>query len=103
MFRDIATIVSDKCVNPETKRPYPVGIIEKSMKEAHISIKPNKSTKQQALEVIRKLQETLKIERAQMKLKITIPGGKQYRSKVKELASSIELENFSGGDLEMVN
>ena len=29
MFRDIATTISDKCVNPETKRPYPVSIIEK--------------------------------------------------------------------------
>ncbi|XP_022255321.1 ribosome maturation protein SBDS-like [Limulus polyphemus] len=47
MFKDIATIVSDKCVNPETKRPYPVSIIEKSMKEMHFSVKPSKSTKQQ--------------------------------------------------------
>lgn len=24
MFRDIATIVADKCVNPTSNRPYPV-------------------------------------------------------------------------------
>ena len=47
MFRDIATIVSEKCVNPETKRPYPVGVIESAMKETHFSVKPNKSSKQQ--------------------------------------------------------
>lgn len=46
-YRDIATVVADMCVNPETKRPYPVTIIEKSMKEAHFSVRPNKSTKQQ--------------------------------------------------------
>ena len=49
MFRDIATVVSDKCVNPETRRPYTVGVIERAMKDAHISVKPNKNTKQQVM------------------------------------------------------
>ena len=47
MFRDIATIVAEKCVNPETKRPYTVGMIERAMKDIHISVKPNRGTKQQ--------------------------------------------------------
>lgn len=47
MFRDIATIVAEKCVNPETKRPYTVSLIEKAMKDIHYSVKANKSTKQQ--------------------------------------------------------
>lgn len=47
MFRDIATIVADKCVNPETNRPYPVTMIEKAMKDLHISVKPEKGSKQQ--------------------------------------------------------
>lgn len=47
MFRDIATNVADMCVNPETKRPYTVGIIERAMKDAHYSVKAHKSTKQQ--------------------------------------------------------
>lgn len=47
MFRDIATIVADKCVNPETKRPYTVILIERAMKDIHYSVKPHKSTKQQ--------------------------------------------------------
>lgn len=46
-FKDIATTVSDMCVNPETKRPYPVGIIEKALHDLHFSIKPNRTTKQQ--------------------------------------------------------
>ena len=49
MFRDIATIVAEKCVNPNTKRPYTVGVIERAMKEAHYSVKPSKSTKQQVM------------------------------------------------------
>lgn len=47
MFRDIATIVADKCVNPESKRPYPVGIIERAMKDIHYSVIPTRTTKQQ--------------------------------------------------------
>ena len=47
-FRDIATVVADKCVNPETNRPYTVTMIEKAMKDLHFSVKPTKNTKQQA-------------------------------------------------------
>lgn len=68
-FKDIATIVAgiinkiqikqfylilienifmpDKCVNPETKRPYSVTMIEKAMKDIHYSVKPNRNSKQQ--------------------------------------------------------
>ena len=38
MFKEIATIVSDLCVDPETKRPYPVSMIEKIMKDVHLSV-----------------------------------------------------------------
>ena len=38
---------ADKCVNPETKRPYPVSMIEKAMKDVHFSVKPNRNAKQQ--------------------------------------------------------
>lgn len=47
MFRDIATIVADKCVNPDTNRPYTVTMIEKAMKDLHFSVKPTRNTKQQ--------------------------------------------------------
>ena len=47
MFRDIATIVADMCVDPDTNRPYPVTLIERAMKDVHFSVKPTKSTKQQ--------------------------------------------------------
>ena len=47
MWKDIATTVADKCVNPESKRPYPVSMIEKAMKDVHFSVKPNRNAKQQ--------------------------------------------------------
>ncbi len=46
-FREIATIVSDKCINPRTKLPYPVSMIEKAMSEIHFSVNLTKTPKQQ--------------------------------------------------------
>ncbi|OQR68044.1 ribosome maturation protein SBDS-like [Tropilaelaps mercedesae] len=102
-FKDIANIVADKTVDPETKRPYPLSIIEKSMRDIHFSVKPNRTAKQQALEVIRILKEVIPIERSQMKLRIVIPSGKVLRNRLRTLASSIEQDEIDAqGDLQMV-
>lgn len=103
MFRDIASIVADKCVNPDTKRPYTVGLIERAMKDIHYSVKPNKSTKQQALEVIRQLKETMEIQRAHMRLRLVVPAkeAKRLKEKVKPLLQVVESEEFDE-QLEMV-
>ncbi|DBA04101.1 TPA: hypothetical protein N0F65_009448 [Lagenidium giganteum] len=70
-FRDIATIVADKCVNPNSNRPYPFSVIERLMKEIHYAVIPNRSAKQQALEVIKRLQDHIPISRAKMKVQVT--------------------------------
>lgn len=46
--KEIATLVAEKCVDPATQRPYPVGLIEKAMTEAGYSVKQNKNAKSQA-------------------------------------------------------
>lgn len=100
-LKDVATIVSEKCINSETKRPFPVSIIEKSMKQIHFSVNPKKNTKQQALEVIKKLKEVLPIERCMMRLRIVT--NKKNKEKLKLLASEIESENVEGaGILEII-
>ncbi|XP_061103846.1 ribosome maturation protein SBDS [Conger conger] len=103
MFRDIATIVAEKCVNPETKRPYTVNLIERAMKDIHYSVKANKSTKQQALEVIRQLRESIQIQRAHMRLRFVVPAkeGKRIKEKLKSLIKVVESEDFDD-QLEMV-
>ena len=45
--REIATLVAEKCVDPATQRPYPVGVIDKAMTEAGFSVKPGKTAKAQ--------------------------------------------------------
>jgi ribosome maturation protein SDO1 len=106
MFKEIATLVSDKCVDPSTKRPYTVTMIEQSMKNAHFSINPNKTAKQQAIEVIKLLQSsgTLQIERAEMKVRLDIPlkESKKLKEKVYKLIKNMESEEFTANSLEIL-
>lgn len=74
LFRDVAKMVSERCVNPENNRAYTVTMIEKMMKDCHISLKANKSAKQHALEVIKQLRSApgFKIAPSMMEVNITI-------------------------------
>lgn len=100
-FKEIATMVADKCVNPETNRAYPVTIIEKGMKDAHYSIKPNKNVKSQALDVIKLLKEHMPIEKAQMRVKIMISNCKDKKIRFDELPKLLKVkenESWEGGN-----
>ncbi|XP_015175120.1 PREDICTED: ribosome maturation protein SBDS [Polistes dominula] len=104
MFKDIATTVAEKCINPETTRPYPISMIEKAMKDIHFSVKPNRNAKQQALDIIPQLKTVMPLERAQMRLKITISGreAKKLREKLLKTVKKIESENWDSGTLDLV-
>ncbi|RAL37157.1 hypothetical protein DM860_004079 [Cuscuta australis] len=72
-FKDIATIVMQKTINPETKYPYTISMIERLMHEIHFAVDPHSSSKKQALDVIHELQKHYPIKRAPMRLRLTIP------------------------------
>ncbi|XP_013146074.1 PREDICTED: ribosome maturation protein SBDS [Papilio polytes] len=104
LFKDIATTVADKCVNPETKRPYPVSIIEKAMKDTHFSVNVNRSAKQQALDVIQMIKKEIPLERAQMRVRISL-GGKEAKKiieKAIKLATSVEEEHWESGTANII-
>lgn len=90
-YREIAKIVADKTYNTETKRPFPVIFIETEMKNSHFSIKPSKSAKQQALELIKVLKKNIPIERAQMRLCVDLKSEK-CKEEVKKLAAKTETD-----------
>ncbi|KAF8712607.1 hypothetical protein HU200_028363 [Digitaria exilis] len=48
-FRDIATIVMEKTINPYTRRPYTITMIEHLIHEMHIAVDPGLTSKEQAL------------------------------------------------------
>ncbi|CAA2979502.1 ribosome maturation SBDS [Olea europaea subsp. europaea] len=46
-FRDIATMVMQKTINPETQRPYTISMIERLLHEIHFAVDPHSSSKKQ--------------------------------------------------------
>ncbi|CAG9585201.1 unnamed protein product [Danaus chrysippus] len=104
LFKDIATTVADKCINPETKRPYPVSIIEKAMKDIHFSVNVNKSAKQQSLDVIQLLKKEIPLERAQMRVRIQLQGkdARKIRDKVVKLVTNVEDESWDSGTANLI-
>jgi len=103
VVKDVANTIAGLCINPSTKRPYPISIIEKAMKDIHFSVKPNKSSKQQALEAIPLLKASLPIERAQMKVRVSLTGpqSKSIGEKLEKLGK-LEEKEFSQGDLTLI-
>lgn len=97
LFKDVATQVADKCVNPETKRPYPVSMIEKAMKECHVAVKPNRPAKLQATEIVAKLREQIPIARAQMRFKISLQSSGQLAT-LKQKINNMTIESQNKGD-----
>ena len=96
-FKEIASIVCDKCINSETKKPFPLSTIENEMKGIHFNVNQKKSSKSQAIALIDDLKKVMPIERAQMQLKLDIPKniGKKIKPLVQPLVCSIEKEVFS--------
>ncbi|KAK4057002.1 hypothetical protein OIO90_001902 [Microbotryomycetes sp. JL221] len=97
--KEIATEVAGRCVDPATKRPHTVGMIEKAMNEVGFSAKSGKSAKVQALDLIKTLQaqKTLPIARAQMRVRISVPSkeGKRIKDKVLALVAKVEDDDWA--------
>lgn len=67
-------------------------------------INPHRNAKQQALEVIPLLKSVIRIERAQMRLNIIIPGkeAKRIREKMVPLIAQVEREDWTDGTLNLL-
>jgi ribosome maturation protein SDO1 len=51
LFKDVASVLVEKTINPDTQRPYTLTMLERALRDVHFNIDPKKSAKQQALEV----------------------------------------------------
>lgn len=105
VFKDIAQIISDKTVDPNSKRPYTTSMIEKALHDLGFSTSTTKSAKSQALEAIKQLQAQNKIPitRALMKIRISCPSkeGKAIKDKIKAMFVEVEEENL-GVEMELI-
>lgn len=50
LFKDVASILVEKCVNTQTQRPYTISMLERALRDIHFSVDPKRGAKQQALE-----------------------------------------------------
>ncbi|KAK9049265.1 hypothetical protein SSX86_031768 [Deinandra increscens subsp. villosa] len=100
-FRDIATIVLQKTINPETQRPYTITMIERLMHEVHFAVDPHSSSKKQALDVIRELEKHFPIKRSPMRLRLTLPQNNydSLAGKLSEWKTTIVSKDESGSQL----
>ena len=79
LFRDVASRVTAMVLNPASQRPYPLSTIERAMRETlHFAPQPSKSAKQQALAVVRQLQQQqpFPVTRAKMRLRLLVPAAR---------------------------
>lgn len=107
LWKEIATLISEKCVDPETQRAIPVGMIEKAMHEAGFSVKAGKTAKSQTSECIRLIQANSKlpIQRARMRVRIVVPVAQavdEIREKVLASAETVEEQVAGENDWEAV-
>jgi ribosome maturation protein SDO1 len=99
VFNEIAVIVANSCVDPATKRPFSVGIIERAMRDTlHFAVVPSRSAKVQAQAVIKQLGEHMSISRAQMRLRISVPNSvaRATKEKLKDDVQKWEEEDWDG-------
>lgn len=105
--KEIATMVAEKCVDPATQHPYPVGMIEKAMGEAGYSVRQGKNAKSQVAECIKLLQSesNLPLQRARMRVRVTMPNqdGTRLREKVLETADKVEKDEVKAEEWEVVS
>jgi len=106
LWKELATLIAEKCVDPSTQRNYPVSIIQKAMSDSGFSLKPDKTAKSQMSACVKQIQEQTKlpIQRARMRLRITLPASTEesIRAKVLEGVDKVEEQNTGEQDWQAV-
>ena len=99
LLKEICTMVAERCINSQSKRPVTVGVVERALAELHFNVDRNKNAKKQALEAIKLLESKYPIERIAMNLKLTFPlaAKAEAREKILGIGGAFEREDDSGG------
>jgi len=106
LWKELATMLAEKCVDPSTQRHYPTSIILKAMSDSGFSLKADKTAKSQLSACIKQIQEhsKLPIQRARMRLRITLPVSmdEQTRSRFLQGADKVEQEQTTDQDWQAI-
>ncbi|OQR68039.1 ribosome maturation protein SBDS-like [Tropilaelaps mercedesae] len=102
-FKEVAHVVADSIVNPDTKESYPLSVIETAMRRLYGSVRPNVSIKIQALQFILAFYWISYNAYEPEKIRVIVPSGEVLRDSLRELAIDIELNEVDcHGKLQMV-
>ncbi|CAD2215730.1 ribosome maturation protein SDO1 [Angomonas deanei] len=76
IFKDICLIISQKCINTKTQRPFPPQMVEQALRSMGASAKLDQPPKKQALQFIHQLieEQVIPIARAPMRVRVTVPA-----------------------------
>uniref|UniRef100_A0A0D9X3L1 Ribosome maturation protein SDO1/SBDS central domain-containing protein n=1 Tax=Leersia perrieri TaxID=77586 RepID=A0A0D9X3L1_9ORYZ len=92
----------DKTINPETRRPYTITMIERLLHDVHFAVDPNLTSKEQALKVIKKLMEHFPIKRAALRMRFTAPKSK-FAEQIEEWNANVISKDESGSQPSVVS
>lgn len=94
LFKDIATIITEKCYNTETNKSFTIGVIESALTKIHFAPNPKKTAKQQALAAIKELMASkiIPIDRAPMRLLINV-NASENMSEIEKMLKKVENES----------
>ena len=87
--RAIATLISKRGINPQTKTPHPVDRILRAMEEARVNIDIFKPAEEQVQAVVDKIKRIIPIRLETRKIEATIPP--QYVGKVYGKVASFKI------------
>ena len=100
IFRDAVNVLVDKCVNPETNRPYPPGMIERALREVHFQVDPTKSAKQQALAALPRLRRCFQSNARPMRFRFTVPDKERAQATLDMLlGEGATIEEQTGSEI----
>ena len=85
--RQLVEFISKTYVDPRTHLPHPPVRIEQAMKDARISVEPQKNIDEQVKEIVEKLRSIIPLKSESLSLEITIPA--QFASQSYSVLKSV--------------
>lgn len=90
MYKDIANLIAERIVHPDSKRPFSVDSITSALNILHFAPKLDQPVKKQASDCVKNLYKHFYVARAEMKLKVTVPN--TLKSRVREELEAMKVK-----------
>jgi len=85
--KQIVEFIAKTYVDPKTHLPHPPIRVEQAMKDARVSVEPQKTVDEQVKDIVEKLRSIIALKSENLQLEITIPA--QYASQSYSVLKSV--------------